>query len=89
MHVSSDGHAVLLGVLYYRQTLSGIGAVQNRMGIFMLECMFIAFTSVSALPVSRTQPSHTLTVHVHCLHLRLRAARESRHSHQTQPITLN
>lgn len=44
--------AVFLGVLYYHLSLSGIAAVQNRMGIFMLECVFLGFTSVSALPVS-------------------------------------
>jgi hypothetical protein len=27
------------------------------MGLFMLECMFISFTSVSALPVSREEDS--------------------------------
>ena len=32
--------------------VSGIAAIQNRMGIFMLEMLFLAFTSVSALPVS-------------------------------------
>jgi hypothetical protein len=47
--------AVLLGVLYWQLSMSGIGAVQSRMGLFMLECMFISFTSVSALPVSHKE----------------------------------
>lgn len=44
---------VLLGCMYLgagRET-SGIAAIQNRMGIFMLEALFLAFTSVSALPL--------------------------------------
>lgn len=51
MHI----HTVLLGLMYLGAGAStkGIAAIQNRMGIFMLEMLFLAFTSVSALPVSR------------------------------------
>lgn len=42
---------VLLGALYFQTGTSGISAVQNRLGLFMLEALFLAFTSVSALPV--------------------------------------
>lgn len=42
---------MLLGALYFQIGTTGIAAVQNRMGIFMLEALFLAFTSVSALPV--------------------------------------
>ncbi|GAB5032377.1 abc transporter [Nannochloropsis oceanica] len=41
----------LLGLLYFQITTDGIAAIQNRMGIFMLEALFLAFTSVSALPL--------------------------------------
>lgn len=57
-HQTAPKHAqktytVLLGALYFRIGTVGIAAVQNRMGIFMLEALFLAFTSVSALPVSK------------------------------------
>ena len=41
----------LLGLLYFQLGTSGVAAIQNRMGIFMLEALFLAFTSVSALPL--------------------------------------
>jgi hypothetical protein len=59
--------AVFLGVLYYHLSLSGIAAVQNRMGIFMLECVFLGFTSVSALPVSYF---HYYIIDIHVIHTR-------------------
>lgn len=34
----------LLGLLYFQIEMDGIAAVQNRMGIFMLESLFLAFT---------------------------------------------
>ena len=34
----------LLGLLYFQITTDGIAAIQNRMGIFMLEALFLAFT---------------------------------------------
>lgn len=33
------------------RSFKGVAAIQNRMGIFMLEALFLAFTAVSALPV--------------------------------------
>ena len=60
-------HPVLLGLMYLGsgRSTSGISAIQNRMGIFMLEMLFLAFT-VRASPPSLTPPfrfsyqSHTL-----------------------------
>jgi hypothetical protein len=44
--------AVVLGVLYWRtDEASGISAIQNRLGLFMLQALFLAFTSLSALPL--------------------------------------
>jgi hypothetical protein len=46
---------VLLGMMFLNagRSFKGVAAVQNRMGVFMLESLFLAFTAVSALPVSR------------------------------------
>jgi energy-coupling factor transporter ATP-binding protein EcfA2 len=42
---------VLIGVAYYNVGLKDIAAVQNRLGAFTLSCAFLAFTSMSAIPV--------------------------------------
>ena len=44
---------VLLGLMYLGsgRSTSGISAIQNRMGIFMLEMLFLAFTVRFALPL--------------------------------------
>ena len=41
----------LLGLFYYDLPLVGLAAVQNRMGVYMLEMLFFAITSISALPL--------------------------------------
>jgi hypothetical protein len=43
--------AVVLGIVYYQLDMSSLGAIQNRLGAFLLSCVFLTFTSVSALPV--------------------------------------
>lgn len=44
---------MVLGTVYYDLSMSNLQAVQNRLGAFLLSCVFLCFTSVSALPVRR------------------------------------
>ena len=41
----------MLGIVYYDLSMSNLQAIQNRLGAFLLSCVFLCFTSVSALPV--------------------------------------
>jgi hypothetical protein len=43
---------VVLGLVYFNLSMRDLQAVQNRLGAFLLSCVFLAFTSMSALPVS-------------------------------------
>lgn len=42
---------MVLGIVYYDLSMSNLQAIQNRLGAFLLSCVFLCFTSVSALPV--------------------------------------
>jgi hypothetical protein len=59
--------AVILGVVYYHLSLSDLAAIQNRLGALLLSCVFLAFTSMSALPVRRL--SLTLPIIISFMHL--------------------
>lgn len=43
--------AVILGIVYFDLSMSSLQAIQNRLGAFLLSCVFLCFTSVSALPL--------------------------------------
>ncbi len=51
-HVGATTYfAVVLGTVYYQLSMSSLQAIQNRLGAFLLACVFLCFTSVSALPL--------------------------------------
>jgi hypothetical protein len=51
-HVGATTYfAVVLGTVYYSLSMSSLQAIQNRLGAFLLACVFLCFTSVSALPL--------------------------------------
>lgn len=49
--VATTYFAVVLGTVYYNLNMSSLQAIQNRLGAFLLACVFLCFTSVSALPL--------------------------------------
>ena len=73
----------LLGLLYFQITTDGIAAIQNRMGIFMLEALFLAFTVRSWVGVRELSLwflllSFSLSLCLYCCH-----ASSSKSSHLT------
>jgi len=51
-HVGATTYfAIVLGTVYYSLSMSSLQAIQNRLGAFLLACVFLCFTSVSALPL--------------------------------------